>query len=157
MGFHPRCRKTGITHLVFVDDLMVSTNGMLFSVSSLSSTIICSGLTESWILELVVASGFKQGTLPIRYLGIPLISSRLKVSYNLSIIEPMIAQTKSWASKSLSFIRHLQLIGSVFHSLVNYWFQHFILPKKVIKQIQQIWRAFLLKGVATHSSGARIS
>lgn len=175
MRFHLKCRKTGNTDLIFTDDLLVLTDGQFSSVNALCSTLenlyhlsglrlnakktefFCSSLSESHILELVSISGFKRGTLPMQYLGVPLISSKLRASNCSSLIECMVACIKSWTSKSLSFVGHLQLIKSVLHSMASDWMRHFILPKKVIKRVQQIYSAFLWKGEATNAKGARVS
>lgn len=40
--------------------------------------------------------------------------------------------------------------------MLNYWFRQFILPKKIIKRVQQI-SAFLWKGDTGKTRGARVS
>ncbi|KAL2248085.1 UNVERIFIED_CONTAM: hypothetical protein Sindi_2660800 [Sesamum indicum] len=66
--------------------------------------------------------GFQEGHLPMRYLGI-----------------------------SLSYAGRVQIIKSVLSALSLYWASAFILPKKVISEIEKRLRTFLWKG--TTSSG----
>ncbi|KAJ6989545.1 hypothetical protein NC653_022191 [Populus alba x Populus x berolinensis] len=54
--------------------------------------------------------GFQQGTLPVRYLGVPLISTRLKHADCISLLERLTARIKLWTSSSLTYAGRLQLI-----------------------------------------------
>ena len=89
--YHWRCDRVGITHLCFADDLL------LFGSENISSAILLkqaldtffslSGLEANEAKSLIfVASsdplfkesmlelfGYQLGTLPVRYLGVPLI------------------------------------------------------------------------------------
>jgi hypothetical protein len=56
--------------------------------------------------------GYQQGKLPMRYLGIPLISSRLKKADCALLAERIATKAKSWASKALSHAGRLELINS---------------------------------------------
>ena len=80
---------------------------------------------------------FKLGKLPVRYLGVPLITRRLSVGDCAVLIEKITARINSWTLRFLSYARRLQLIQSVLFNIQNYWFRHFILPKCVIKEINQ--------------------
>ncbi|PKI34170.1 hypothetical protein CRG98_045449 [Punica granatum] len=51
----------------------------------------------------------------------------------------------------------VQLINSVLFSMASYWCYDFILPKKVIKLVQQKCQSFLWKGLEQHAGGGKIS
>ncbi|PKI56917.1 hypothetical protein CRG98_022690 [Punica granatum] len=51
----------------------------------------------------------------------------------------------------------VQLINSIVFSMASYWCSHFILPKTVIKLVQQKCRSFLCKGLEQHSGGGKVS
>lgn len=116
-----------------------------------------SGLSAQHIDELEEILGFKCSYLPVKYLGVPLISSKLRAPDCSLLIKRMVSRVNNWSSKCLSFAGRLQLISSVLHSMVNYWFHHFILPKKIIKQVQQICSSFFWRGDTTRARGAKVS
>lgn len=64
--------------------------------------------------------GMKQGTLPIRYLGVPLISGKLSFSHCGPLIDRINARVNSWSSSQLSYGGRLQLIKSVLESIIRY-------------------------------------
>jgi hypothetical protein len=49
----------------------------------------------------------------------------------------------SWISKKLSFAGRLQLLNSILYNIQVYWTGIFILPKKIIKAIEQKFNMFL--------------
>ena len=53
---------------------------------------------------------FKEGTLPIRYLELPLISGRLRLKDCQPLIDKIQGRIKSWPSRKLSFAGKLQLL-----------------------------------------------
>lgn len=65
---------------------------------------------------------FKEGHLSVRYLGVPLISGKLKYQDCVPLIDKMTAIISSWASKVLSFSSRLQLIKSILFSIQAFWF-----------------------------------
>ncbi|XP_077228479.1 uncharacterized protein LOC143861436 [Tasmannia lanceolata] len=87
-----------ITHLLFADDLMIFAKGSTRNASILSSClslfhkvfgmeanpfkseIFFRGTILRDKLEILKTLGFEEGTLPIRYIGLPLFTSRLTVS-----------------------------------------------------------------------------
>ena len=89
--FHWKCDRLDIAMLMFADDLMLFSNGDLASVRILkqchdrftaisgleanlakSDYFVCCA-NPDLCASLVQELGFRQGSLPIRYLGIPLI------------------------------------------------------------------------------------
>ncbi|XP_009804741.1 uncharacterized protein LOC142165430 [Nicotiana tabacum] len=88
--FHPMCKGLRLTHLIFVDDLMLFCKGYVSSVRRViqalhhfgkvscltanldKSSIFIVGEEESIKEELLAITGFSLGTFPIRYRGLPL-------------------------------------------------------------------------------------
>jgi hypothetical protein len=96
--------------------------------------------------------GFPISTLPIRYLGLPLMSRKLKISeYEL------VKRFRSWAVKSLSFAGRVQLITSVITGLVNFWMSTFVLLLGCVKKIESLCSRFLWSGSIDASKGAKIA
>jgi O-acetyl-ADP-ribose deacetylase (regulator of RNase III) len=57
-----------------------------------------------------------EGSLPVRYLGIPLISTRLLAVDCESLVSRITARIDSWIAKHLYFAGRLQLITSILFS-----------------------------------------
>ncbi|XP_056688471.1 uncharacterized protein [Spinacia oleracea] len=73
------------------------------------------------------------------------------------LIEKIVARIKCWSARLLSYDGRLQLIKSVLFGIQLYWCQIFVLPKKVMKEIQRICRCFLLTGSEAGSKKAHVS
>ncbi|KAF8093003.1 hypothetical protein N665_0393s0006 [Sinapis alba] len=86
---------------------------------------------------------FASGTLPVRYLGLPLMTKQI--------------QNKLLNARFLSFAGRVQLIGSVIHSLINFWISAFRLPKKCIQEIDGLCAAFLWFGPALNAKKAKVA
>lgn len=90
--------------------------------------------------------GFMEGKLLVKYLGVPLISSKLSKEDCAPIVDKVKRKLTSWSTKKLSYAGRIQLINSVvFHYLV-YWSNIFMLPKAIIKHIDSLCRKFLWSG-----------
>lgn len=63
---------------------------------------------------------FPISTLPVRYLGLPLMSRKLRIAEYEPLLEKITKRFRSWAVKSLSFAGRVQLIASVITGLVNF-------------------------------------
>ncbi|KAL0455517.1 UNVERIFIED_CONTAM: hypothetical protein Slati_0890900 [Sesamum latifolium] len=95
------------------------------------------------ILDLM---GFQEGSLPIKYLGVPLISSRLTIADCQPLIDKIDNRLAGWSQFNLSLAGRTQLIKSVLSSLHTYWASGFILPKSIINIIEGRMRKFLWQG-----------
>jgi hypothetical protein len=90
-----------------------------------------------------------EGSLPVRYLGVPLITKRLSAMDCDALVAKIAGRIDSWLVRHLSFARRLQLISSILFSLQVFWARVFILPKKVIRLIEQKFNRFLWSGKDT--------
>ncbi|GAV92962.1 zf-RVT domain-containing protein, partial [Cephalotus follicularis] len=86
---------------------------------------------------------FRQATLPVKYLGLPLINSRLTKQDCAPLLE---ARANSWVSKSLSYAGRLQLIQSTLASMQVFWASTFLLSATIIKDCERTLRRFLWGG-----------
>lgn len=99
-------------------------------------------------------SGFQKEKMPFRYLGIPIYAKKISNAQCEALIEKMIARIRVWSTRNLSYMARVQLVNSVLLSLHSYWAQVFILPKKVLDEINKICRAFVWSGQQfSHKSG----
>ncbi|KAL2246937.1 UNVERIFIED_CONTAM: hypothetical protein Sindi_2546000 [Sesamum indicum] len=167
--YHWKCESSKVFQMGFADDLLLLCKADLDSIrvfkegldwfAELSglrlnvqkSHLIISRSAQNLKDQMLDFLGFHEGHLPMRYLGLPLISSRLTISDCQPLISKIDARINGWEGISLSYAGRVQIIKSVLSALSLYWASAFILPKKVISEIEKRLRTFLWKG--TTSSG----
>ncbi|KAL2235669.1 UNVERIFIED_CONTAM: hypothetical protein Sindi_1299100 [Sesamum indicum] len=120
-------------------------------IGSICRMVWTSAEPQGWKDQILAAMGFQEGHLPMRYLGIPLLSSRLSIADCQPLLLKIDARIKGWEGISLSYAGRVQIIKSVLSAMSIYWASAFILPKAIIKQIEKRLRNFLWKG--TYTSG----
>ena len=95
--FHPTCVVVQLSHLAFADDITLLFRGDLPSVSAIfaklqhfcnvsglsistnKSAIYSAGVVQDVLSDIQQLTRFSLGCFPFRYLGVPLLSSRLNV------------------------------------------------------------------------------
>lgn len=163
-GYHPRCKNMKITHLCFADDIMVFSDGKASSMAGIlevfkkfaaisglcisleKSTLFLAGVSGHSRDDISARFPFETGSLPVRYLGLPLLTKRMSLDDCLPLLEKIRDRISSWKHRFLSFAGRLQLLGSVIASLTNFWISAFRLPSACIKEIEKICAAFLWSG-----------
>ncbi|GJU37562.1 RNA-directed DNA polymerase, eukaryota, reverse transcriptase zinc-binding domain protein [Tanacetum coccineum] len=129
--YHTGCSKLKFTSLCFADDLLMLCHGDLISASILrrvldefslssglypsmsKSEVFFSNVSPDVKAQILMAMPFKEGTFPIRYLGIPLASRRIKANDCKVLIDAV------------------------------YWCSLFILPKLICATIDKMIKKFL--------------
>ncbi|WZY96943.1 hypothetical protein YC2023_069272 [Brassica napus] len=174
VGFHPQTKDLQVTHLSFADDLMIFSDGSVNSVKCIADTLedfaLWSGLrmnkskTELFAAGLntdetiaISRLGFNLGSLPIRYLGLPLMYRKLRISDYRPLLDKISASFNCWSAKALSFAGRRQLISSVIYGSINFWTSAFVLPKGCIKKIESLCTQFLWGGTETKRCVAKVS
>ena len=152
--FHPKCLKLRLTHLRFADDLLIFAEASLRSIQTIKAALIefenlsglkanpsksslfCSGVSIRVKQLLLDVLKMNLGTLPVRYLRVPFITTRLFATDYGVLLEKITGRIDSWLSRNLSYAGRLQLLSFMLYSLQVYWSGIFILPKSVIKAIE---------------------
>lgn len=118
--YHPKTSGIKVSHLMFADDVMVFFDAGCSSLHGISEALddfaSWSGLEMNKDkthlyhvgLEQVEANQIAQfdypiGSLPIRYLGLPLMSRKLRIAEYEPLLEKLRARFRVWAVKCLSF------------------------------------------------------
>ncbi|GJR35282.1 putative reverse transcriptase domain, reverse transcriptase zinc-binding domain protein, partial [Tanacetum coccineum] len=133
--YHRYCEKLDIINLCFTDDLFLFAHGDADSAQVImgaldefklasrltpslpkSTTYFCNVLNHTKLSILNILP-FEEGHLPVKYLGVPLISSRLIYRDCKEVIEKFQNRIKDWKNKSLSAAGRLQLVQSVIGSM----------------------------------------
>ncbi|XP_048602093.1 uncharacterized protein LOC125580881 [Brassica napus] len=136
IGYHPKTSELKLTHLMFADDVMLFFDGANNSLHGISdcldnfgswsglkmnrskTELFTSGLDEDES-RAIASFGFKVGSLPIRYLGLPLMCRT-----NIWAIED--STHYSWTWKQILNLRHeaLNFCKAVLNSQKNlsFWY-----------------------------------
>jgi hypothetical protein len=121
------------------------------------SFLFCSGVSDRTKLLLLGDLRMNEGHFSVRYLSVPLISTRLSAPDCMTLLDRITSRVDSWIARNLSYAGRLQLLSSVLYSLEVYWIGIFILPKKIIKAIEQKFNRFLWTGKSEGSAKAKVS
>jgi hypothetical protein len=174
-NFHSKCEHLNIINLSFADDLLIFTRGDVISVElvmaklqtfSQSTGLVVNpskckvyygGVDDLVKNNIRAVTSFADGSLPFRYLGIPLTSKKLSIHHYMPLIDRIVERIYSWSAKLLSHAGRLQLIRSVTFAVANYWMQCLPLPKQVIHKINSICRSFLWSGGTTITKKAPVA
>ncbi|KAL1225687.1 putative ribonuclease H protein [Cardamine amara subsp. amara] len=174
IGYHPLGLNPAVTHLAFADDVMIFFDGAAPSPQGISdtlhhfhhlsglamnrdkTTIFLAGLKQHE-MDIISNFGFRYGSMPIRYLGLPLLHRKLRKADYSPLIDKISLRLQHWTTRTLSFAGRLQLITSVIYSLVNFWLSAFTLPKGCLKAIQSLCVRFLWAGNMDKNASAKVA
>ncbi|KAL8119929.1 hypothetical protein AgCh_017161 [Apium graveolens] len=173
--YHFKCKHMDITHLFFADDVLFfalanvdsvkhiidnialfsSMNGLTPSIHK-SSSFICNASAD-FLLWFDTTYGIPRGSMPVKFLGVPLISAQLCINDCIPLIDKLSARINSWTSLLLSFAGRVRLIKSVLTAIQAYWCNHFMLPAAMHAHIQSLLTRFLWRGNINQKGGAKIA
>ncbi|XP_073033924.1 uncharacterized protein [Primulina eburnea] len=151
-----------ISHLAYADDVIIfasgGTRGMQRLVDFLhhyencsgqrvnatkSSLILpprCSGRLRSRLLRI---TGFAEGHLPLKYLGVPLYRGNRTCSLFEPLLQSVRRKLEGWEIRTLSPGSRMTLIRSVLLSMPIYFFQVVQPPLAVMEKLERAFNAFL--------------
>ena len=162
--YHPDCEHMQLTHPLFVDDVLIFCKAhpptLQIIMRALNEFHTCVGLQSNQSKTQIVfggcnthlqqqylqITGFQEGGLPLKYLGIPITTSRLSKLECRILLDKIMGKLKIWSTKSISFTGRAQLLNSIIFDMYNYWATIFILPQDVIDNINQMCRNYLCGG-----------
>lgn len=100
---------------------------------------------------------FDIGVLPVKYLGVPLVTTSLSHADCYPLMEQVRNQIQKWQNNWLSYAGRLQLALSVLSSMQVYWSSVFILPVSVSKAIERLIRNFIWGGTALVQGRSKVA
>lgn len=174
-GYHAKCHSSKLTHLCFADDLLIFTDGSLASVQAIlqilhdfslhsglavsvqKTSFVSSGLTQDQVDAIASTTGLTSGSLPVRYLGVPLTSQKLSLQLCSPLLQHIKGKINSWSSRALSFAGRLVMLNTVIAGITNFWSSTFVLPKACIKKINSLCSTFLWHGSTEGTHSARVA
>lgn len=174
-NYHNKCQGSKLTHLCFADDLLIFMDGSLDSVQAVlqvlrefelrsglaisvqKSSFFASGLSQEETDLIQFSTGMPLGTLPVRYLGVPLCTKKLSILNCEALLQQIKSRMSSWSAKALSFAGRLLLIKTVITGITTFWCSTFILPQACVKRINSLCGVFLWQGDLDKHHTARVS
>ncbi|KAL8124713.1 hypothetical protein AgCh_012388 [Apium graveolens] len=172
--YHWRCKDMGLTHLFFANVVLFFSHGSQSSVKHIMDSIATfsswSGLSPNihksksflcnydqdfveWFDSLLIP----RSNLPIKFLGIPLITSQLSVNDCMALITKITNRLNVWTNLVLSFAGRCLLIKSIMFAIEGFWCNHFLLPGTIHYTIQSLLTRFLWRGNINHKGGAKVA
>jgi len=132
--------KLVISNLLFVDDLLVlckgdthSAKGIIVALEKLqqytslainkqkSKVFFSKGCKNKEVIAEIV--GVLIGSLPMKYLGLPLTSIYPKARHFSPLIDKVRSYIEGWQLQYLSVAGRAELIKRVLHNVISYWYQ----------------------------------
>ena len=100
---------------------------------------------ENWGQTYANIFNCQVGLFPIKYLGVPVSPSRLKVCDWMPLVEKSLKKLDVWKGSSLSIAGRSTLIGSSLNNSPIYHMSVYLLPKTIIKRLDKI-KTFFWQG-----------
>jgi hypothetical protein len=92
-------------------------------------------------------TGFREGSFPFKYLGVPLSPHRLLASQYSLLLQKLELAVQSWMGKHLTYAGRLELVRKIFYGMVQFWLSIFPMPSSVINQIICICRCWDIQAI----------
>ena len=97
----------------------------------------CNSQVEQHYLQIV---GFAKGSVPFRYLGVPITTTILSTIECGALVEKTVSRVKIWSSRHFSYAGRIVLINTVLFGMYNYQASIFILPREVVDPVVKVCR-----------------
>lgn len=167
-------QTTGITHIAYADDLLLLSQGDFGSVkillqcltefsdmaglraNILKSNLFLDGVSEGIKNDILTLTGFQEGHLPLRYLGVPIASIKLKIADYSPLLDSLARKINSWPKHSLYYAGRLELIQTVLQGYQCYWLSALPFPEGVICRIYATCRNFFWSSKQTPISWSKV-
>ena len=121
------------------------------------STIIFGSVKDEVKKEILEVVPLKVEKLPVRYLGVPLITKWIGVRECKCLIDKVRNRILNWKNNCLSYVGRLQLMALVPESVHVYWATVFLLPQTVIDDINRLLKGFLWNQSENANGRARVA
>ncbi|XP_077222164.1 uncharacterized protein LOC143856008 [Tasmannia lanceolata] len=153
-----------INHVMYADDVMIFISPDMESVAGIKECLqsfkLIAGLDVNFQKSEAYLSGIsaqikdqicsslciKEGSLPIKYLGLPLITKRLSSHDCQPLLTKIRSRLGMWNNKKLSRAGRIELIKAVLSSSQIYWSATYNIPMGILIEIENLFRNFLWRG-----------
>lgn len=104
----------------------------------MKSQVVMGGCTERTRQQILETTGFTEGSLPFRYLRVPITASKLHKLECTMLVEKIATKIKYWATRTLSYAGRATLVNTMLLGVFNFWASIFILPQEITKNITRM-------------------
>ena len=159
-GFQTRSHPLGIPLLQYADDTLFFMEGAVEEAKNLSTLMDvfadCSGLRINRANSEFIGFGMSRdeedqclralgtplGTLPIRYLGLPLSTGQICGADWQSVVGKVEQRLEGWKTKVLSKGGRLVLLKSVLSAIPSFYLSIFKIPVSIERKLSGLMRRF---------------
>ena len=152
------------SHILYADDMMIFCKGTLSNINCLKqiffnyaevsgqlvnpqkSSIFSESISNRRLSQIASSLGFKIGSLPFTYLGVPIFRGKPKKSYFQPIADKFKLKLASWKASLLSMAGRVQLVKSVAQSMLIHCLSIYSWPVSLIKDLERCMRNFIWSG-----------
>ncbi|KAH0715189.1 hypothetical protein KY284_008094 [Solanum tuberosum] len=99
-NFHPRSRKL---ESLLNEAFMKFSRASGLHANTDKSSLYIDGVNDHTKHKLLEELSYNKGTIPFRYLGVPLVLEKLSVNQFMPLIEKITAKVTCWSAKLLSY------------------------------------------------------
>ncbi|GKV44612.1 hypothetical protein SLEP1_g51776 [Rubroshorea leprosula] len=163
-GVEVGSRGLKLSHLQFADDTILfgeaTEKNVLAMKGILRAFEIVSGLKvsfnksqlmgicvqEEWLDRMAWLLCCKKGSMPFKYLGIPIGGNPRRIAFWKPLLETFNKKLHTWQGRFLSLGGRITLINSVLSNLPVFWMSLYLVSKGMILLIDKIHRRFLWEG-----------
>ncbi|VVB02043.1 unnamed protein product [Arabis nemorensis] len=121
------------------------------------TSLFLSGNDHQRTTAIAANHGLSPDFLPVRYLGLPLHSTKLDKDDFQMLYDRISRKLSAWSNKFLSYAGRLQLIKYVIYGHLNFWFTAFPFPKAFLVKLEALISSFLWHGKPGTAHGAKVS
>src|SRR5438067_6517141 len=86
--------------------------------------------------------GFRMGSFPVTYLGVPLYRGRVSNALFFPIRQRLLNSISGWSHRYLTFGGRLALVRSTLMTIPLHFFQVMHVPKSTLRELEQIIARF---------------
>lgn len=155
------------SHAFFADDLMIFGKATQKSIKNLMDLFRKYGdisgqhlspskchfyhgsLSPAKVSLLRSLLGFSEGSLPFKYLGVPIFVGKPRCSHLLPIVDRIKTKLASWKGHLLTHMGRVQLVRSVVHGMLLHSFMIYPWPFRLIKMLDRYIKNFIWSGDVT--------
>ncbi|OAY71818.1 LINE-1 retrotransposable element ORF2 protein [Ananas comosus] len=143
--FFSKPKKSAMRNLLFIWKMFEWASGLKINMNK--TELYHLGITANRAKRYADILGCRVGSLPFRYLGLPLHIKPIRKEEWSPIINRIETRIDGWKAKLLSQGGRLILVNSVLSNLPLFYFAIFKVPQWVLKRIEALRRSFFWKGV----------